>query len=41
MAQLQIPIDDPLMAKLKAAALKRGQTLRVYVIEVIKLAVSK
>jgi len=41
MAQLQIPIDDSLMAKLKLASLKAGKSLRAYVAEVLKLAVAK
>ena len=41
MAQLQIPIDDPVMAKLKAAALRAGKTLRAYVAEILKQAVTK
>lgn len=41
MAQLQIPIDDSLMAKLKAAVSKNGTTLRKFVIDTLKQAVSK
>jgi hypothetical protein len=41
MAQLQVPIDDPLMAKVKSAAQKAGQTLRMFVVEALKQAVSK
>ena len=41
MAQLQIPLDDPLMAKLKLAALKAGKTLRQFMVEVIRQAVAK
>jgi len=38
MAQLQIPIDDALMAKLKQSAQKAGKTLRAYVVETLKLS---
>jgi predicted HicB family RNase H-like nuclease len=41
MAQLQVPIDDSLMAKLKLAALKAGKSLRVYVADILKQAVTK
>ena len=41
MAQLQIPIDDAVMAKLKAAAQKAGTSLRAFVAEALKQAVTK
>jgi predicted HicB family RNase H-like nuclease len=41
MAQLQIPIDDAVMAKLKAAAQKAGTSLRAFVAETLKQAVTK
>jgi predicted HicB family RNase H-like nuclease len=41
MAQLQIPLDDSLMAKLKASAQKAGMSLRQFVAEALKQAVTK
>ncbi len=41
MAQLQVPIDDSLMAKVKQAASKAGKSLRVFVADVLKQAVAK
>ena len=41
MAQLQVPLDNALMAKLKAAAHKAGKTLRVFVEDMIKQAVAR